>query len=218
MRIGEIAEKTGLSISNIRFYERKGLIGPDREQNSKYRNYTDADLIRLKQILLYRKMDFSIEIISNILEEKITLEDVIENQLLELENKKDSIQSSIDLCQKIVSDGKFTSDDTDFYLAYVKEEEEKGKVFGRLDDFLDEVTDFGEYLLQASSAEMFIINQFRRNRALSFIVIIAILVCPAIAVVEDIFCGNGIRVGTIIFCTIWWLILISSYIAYRRSK
>ena len=139
-------------------------------------------------------MDFSIEIISNILEEKITLEDVIENQLLELENKKDSIQSSIDLCQKIVSDGKFTSDDTDYYLAYVKEEEEKGKVFGRLDDFLDEDTEFGEYLLQASSAEMFIINQFRRNRALSFIVIIAILVCPAIAVVEDIFCGNGIRV------------------------
>ena len=31
MRIGEVAEQTGLSISNIRFYEKKGLIKPDRE-------------------------------------------------------------------------------------------------------------------------------------------------------------------------------------------
>ena len=37
MRIGEVAEKTGLSISNIRFYEKKGLIGPEREAESKYR-------------------------------------------------------------------------------------------------------------------------------------------------------------------------------------
>ena len=44
MRIGEIAEKTGLSVSNIRFYEKKGLIGPNREEESKYRNYTDSDL------------------------------------------------------------------------------------------------------------------------------------------------------------------------------
>ena len=31
MRIGEVAEQTGLSISNIRFYEKKGLIKSDRE-------------------------------------------------------------------------------------------------------------------------------------------------------------------------------------------
>lgn len=31
MRIGEIAERTGLNINNIRFYERKGLLCPNRE-------------------------------------------------------------------------------------------------------------------------------------------------------------------------------------------
>ena len=40
MRIGEIARRTGLNISNIRFYERKGLLCPDREDDSKYRDYT----------------------------------------------------------------------------------------------------------------------------------------------------------------------------------
>ena len=95
MRIGEIAEKTGLSISNIRFYEKKGLIGPDREKESKYRNYTEEDLERLKQIVLLRKMDFPIEVISNILGKRITIEDAIEQQLTELENKKNAIQGSI---------------------------------------------------------------------------------------------------------------------------
>lgn len=33
MRIGEIAKRTGLNISNIRFYERKGLLAPKREQD-----------------------------------------------------------------------------------------------------------------------------------------------------------------------------------------
>lgn len=47
MRIGEIAEKTGLSISNIRFYEKKGLIEPAREKQSKYRDYTEEDIKRI---------------------------------------------------------------------------------------------------------------------------------------------------------------------------
>ncbi len=41
MRIGEIAKRTGLKISNIRFYERKGLLTPKREQDSQYRDYTE---------------------------------------------------------------------------------------------------------------------------------------------------------------------------------
>ena len=46
MRIGEIAKRTGLNISNIRFYERKGLLTPKREQDSQYRDYTEEDVLR----------------------------------------------------------------------------------------------------------------------------------------------------------------------------
>lgn len=53
MRIGEIAKLTGLNISNIRFYERKGLLCPEREEDSKYRDYTEADVLRVKEIMLY---------------------------------------------------------------------------------------------------------------------------------------------------------------------
>lgn len=61
MKIGEVAEQTGLSISNIRFYEKKGLIEPKRNEQSKYRDYTEEDVKRLKQIILYRKMDMPLE-------------------------------------------------------------------------------------------------------------------------------------------------------------
>ena len=56
MRISEVAGLTGLNVSNIRFYERKGLLTPVREEESRYRDYTEEDVRRIKRILLYRKM------------------------------------------------------------------------------------------------------------------------------------------------------------------
>ncbi|MCR4733081.1 MAG: MerR family transcriptional regulator [Lachnospiraceae bacterium] len=50
-----------LEISPIRFYERKGLVQPERRADSKYREYGMEDIAILKSIILYRKLDFSIE-------------------------------------------------------------------------------------------------------------------------------------------------------------
>lgn len=44
MKIGQAAQLTGLTISNIRFYERKGLLEPERNDQSKYRNYSEQDI------------------------------------------------------------------------------------------------------------------------------------------------------------------------------
>ena len=51
MRIGEIAKLTGLNVSNIRFYERKGLLCPDREDDSKYRDYAKPDKTAVVEII-----------------------------------------------------------------------------------------------------------------------------------------------------------------------
>ena len=88
MRIGEVAERTGLSISNIRFYEKKGLIEPDREQESKYRDYTEEDVKRLKEIILYRKMDMPIETIYQLIMKEVTVQVVLEQQLEDLKEKQ----------------------------------------------------------------------------------------------------------------------------------
>ena len=46
MRISEVAKETGLSVSNIRFYEKKGLLSPERKEESNYRDYTEEDIKR----------------------------------------------------------------------------------------------------------------------------------------------------------------------------
>lgn len=136
MRIGEVAEQTGLSISNIRFYEKKGLIEPDREQQSKYRDYTEADVKRLKEIILYRKMDFPIETIGLLIGKEVAASDAIEQQPLDLKEKQKAIQGSIDLCQKVIEDRAYENLDVETYLNYVKEEEAKGKKFAYMDELL----------------------------------------------------------------------------------
>lgn len=65
--IKELAEKTGTIPNAIRFYEKKGLLKPERTE-SNYRVYSAEDVTRLEMILLYRKMGFSIEKIRELLE------------------------------------------------------------------------------------------------------------------------------------------------------
>ena len=93
MKIGEVAEQTGLSISNIRFYEKKGLIEPKRNEQSKYRDYTEENVKRLKQIILYRKMDMPLEKIACVLDGQNSLEEMVQQQLLE-DRKSTRLNSS----------------------------------------------------------------------------------------------------------------------------
>lgn len=218
MRISEVAEKTGLSISNIRFYEKKGLIGPDRDKDSKYRNYTEEDLALIKQILLFRKMDFSIETISNILNKKLTIEDAIQKQIAELEEKRDSIQSSIDLCKKIAGDGQYSSLDTDYYLSYVKEEEKKGRVFGQLNDLLDEVSDYYDYCFWNTPFAGFAMPGTKYGKALSVILLAVMLLMPLIAIGEDLIKEQGVSFGSVCLAVIWWGTMVYSLIGYRKSR
>lgn len=218
MRISEVAEKTGLSISNIRFYEKKGLIGPDRDKDSKYRNYTEEDLVLIKQILLFRKMDFSIETISHILNNKLTLEAAIQNQITELEEKRDSIQSSIDLCKKIAGDGQYSSLDTDYYLSYVKEEEKKGRVFGQLNDLLDEVSDYYDYCFWNTPFAGFAMPGTKYGKALSVILLAVMLLMPLIAIGEDLIKEQGVSFGSVCLAVIWWGTMVYSLVGYRKSR
>ena len=218
MRISEVAEKTGLSISNIRFYEKKGLIGPDRDKDSKYRNYTEEDLALIKQILLLRKMDFSIETISHILNNKLTIEAAIQNQITELEEKRDSIQSSIDLCRKIAGDGQYSSLDTDYYLSYVKEEEKKGRVFGQLNDLLDEVSDYYDYCFWNTPFAGFAMPGTKYGKALSVILLAVMLLMPLIAIGEDLIKEQGVSFGSVCLAVIWWGTMVCSLIGYRKSR
>lgn len=105
MRIGEIAKLTGLNISNIRFYERKGLLCPEREEDSKYRDYTEADVLRVKEIMLYRKMGISIETIYLLINKQVNQKDVLLRQQKILQDEIRNLKGSMELCQMLLRDG-----------------------------------------------------------------------------------------------------------------
>ena len=66
MRINEAEELLGISKANIRFYEKQGLLTPQRGEN-RYRDYTDGDIDRLRQIVILRKLGISVQDIGKIL-------------------------------------------------------------------------------------------------------------------------------------------------------
>ncbi len=64
--IGEVSSHLGLSRDTLRFYEKKGIIRPEKQKNG-YRSYTYEDTRKLLDIMFYRRLNFSIEDINRIL-------------------------------------------------------------------------------------------------------------------------------------------------------
>ena len=64
--IGEVSNRLGLSRDTLRFYEKKGIIQPEKQKNG-YRTYTYEDIKKLSSIMFYRRLNFSIEDIGRIL-------------------------------------------------------------------------------------------------------------------------------------------------------
>ena len=68
MKIGELAETTGLSTKTIRFYESEGLIPDPPRTDSGYRYYGDSDAARLGFILKAKRLGLSLDEIKGILQ------------------------------------------------------------------------------------------------------------------------------------------------------
>ena len=60
MNIGAAAERSGLPTKTIRYYEEIGLLAPDRAENG-YRDYSVADVHRLRFLQRSRGLGFSVE-------------------------------------------------------------------------------------------------------------------------------------------------------------
>jgi len=67
MLIKELAAKTGVSTKTIRYYESISLMPPPQRGENNYRQYTTADVERLRFIASARSLDFSLNDIAEIL-------------------------------------------------------------------------------------------------------------------------------------------------------
>ena len=55
-RIGEVAERVGVTTRTIRYYEELGLLGPTARPKGAHRVYTEADIARLEELIRLRDL------------------------------------------------------------------------------------------------------------------------------------------------------------------
>lgn len=219
MRISEAAKVTGLSVSNIRFYERKGLLAPVRQEESKYRDYSSEDIEQLKKIILYRKMDIPIESIYLMKTGETSLDKILKRQEEELIAKKEMLQGAIDLCQQILKEENPEEIDIDYYLNYVKEEEEKGRRFAEVEELLEDLAEFSG------------LNQFRGDpyvgkffhnvwviRVIALFVAVCMVFIPVRGIVLAVNSGTSWVPGAVSWWSIWLVGLGISWICFRKNK
>lgn len=226
MRIGEVAEKTGLSISNIRFYEKKGLISPARQEESKYRDYTEEDCERLKKIILFRKLNMPIEKLQLLLdsENPDELEVAFRKQLLDLQEQNEMLQSSIDLCNVMLEMDAAQDLDIDYYLNYVREEEKSGSKYPGIEQLLDDVADLsmavfsvneGHSLLEIWFADK---KRSRLKRIIGMLILAVWIALPLSMIGEDLVATGVVRAKILLFCAMWVVIMVYSVIQLRKAK
>ena len=94
MKIKQVEELVGITRKNIRFYEDQGLLNVERAENG-YREYHQADVIRLQEIKLFRKMDISIEEMKLLFEKKKSLQ-------ICLDHRKEGLSKMQDMCERLI--------------------------------------------------------------------------------------------------------------------
>lgn len=60
MKIGELANRTGVGIDTVRYYERQGLLPPPPRQPSGYRRYEPNDVARLRFVRRAKALGFTL--------------------------------------------------------------------------------------------------------------------------------------------------------------
>jgi DNA-binding transcriptional MerR regulator len=61
LRVGEVAQATGLTVRTLHHYDEIGLLVPSERSGAGYRLYSDGDVRRLYRILALRGMGFALE-------------------------------------------------------------------------------------------------------------------------------------------------------------
>ncbi|GKX67931.1 MerR family transcriptional regulator [Inconstantimicrobium mannanitabidum] len=130
MRIKEVEEHIGITSKNIRFYEKEGLLLPNRNTENGYREYSEVDLEKLKKIKLLRKLGISIEDIRLLQVEQIEFSDVLNKQIDNFKSVINSLNEAANLCVDLQKESvSFKNIDSNLWLSKMNELERKGARF-----------------------------------------------------------------------------------------
>lgn len=129
MEIKEVENLLSVSRSNIRFYEKQGLLDPKRGKNN-YRNYSEADVAMLRKIIVLRKLGFSVDEISAMQKGELLLPDAVKENIVRLESEIERLKGALETSKTLsVEQPSFDEMDEERYWNAVTQAESKGKKF-----------------------------------------------------------------------------------------
>ena len=139
MTIKEVEKELDISRATIRFYEKEGLLRPQRGDNG-YRAYSEQDIESLKKIVIFRKLGFSLSDVEDVLDGAKPLSEVITSNIEQLELQMKELEGALKLSRRLKeSKEEMETFDAEKYWNIVEEEERAGS------RFLDIVKDIAEY-------------------------------------------------------------------------
>lgn len=113
--VKELSTLAGVSVRTLHYYDQIGLLSPARIAENGYRQYDDAALLRLQQILFYRELDFKLADIKELLDSPAF------EQVSALESHWDALWARLARTERLIK----TVEDTILHLKGEKEMSKK---------------------------------------------------------------------------------------------
>lgn len=105
--INKLAKLAGVSVRTLHYYDEIGLLTPKNIQENGYREYGDAEVARLQQILFFRELEFPLEKIKAVMNApQFDPLDALTDQKELLQVKKERLEKIIMTLQKTIDERK----------------------------------------------------------------------------------------------------------------
>jgi DNA-binding transcriptional MerR regulator len=118
LTVGEVAKRFRITVRTLHHYDEIGLLTPSRRAASGYRVYTSSDLTRLSQIIVYRRLEFSLDEIASLLDAGNEDGDEVshlvrqrERVMSRIDEMKDLVEAIDQALEKAMTNTPMTDDD-----------------------------------------------------------------------------------------------------------
>ncbi len=98
LTVGQVADAFGVTVRTLHHYDEIGLVVPSERSRAGYRLYAGADLTRLQHVVVYRRLGFSLEDVSDLLADTRAGGDIVPH----LQRQRDAVMSRLDELSQLV--------------------------------------------------------------------------------------------------------------------
>lgn len=106
--VGDLARLTGVTVRALHHYDELGLVRPSQRTAAGYRLYSDADVVRLQQVLLFRELGLALHEIAEAIDNDARREDVLRQHREVLVTKRarlDAMVAAVDAALSTLDKG-----------------------------------------------------------------------------------------------------------------